>query len=151
MKKYFLLIVCCLLIGCAGTDQGGNARIQGWILRPGGTSGLSPGSNNTEAFVYAVGASSYTGPRVYASINPDDGSFDLSINLGVSEVGPPIKYVTQASFDLYLQVNGAEWSSDTTAIKIIKAFRTSIPVEAGRTTSIGKVVLDYFVPPSIWN
>lgn len=149
MKRYFFLIICCLLlINCAGSNYGANGHIKGKILRPGS---IAPGNNNINSYVYAVGASGYTGPRIWAQINPDDGSFDLSINLGVSEPGPPVVYVHQASFDLYLQVNGHEWSSDTTAIRTIKPFRLGIIVEASKTTDIGTVVLDYFVPPSIWD
>lgn len=143
MKKAFLVIICILLAGCAGSDFGANGTLKGRIMRAVDT---PPGSADAEVFI--EGKAGYKGPSLRAPINPDDGTFEISINLGAESLGPPVVYVSSASFDLYLKVKGNWWVSDTTTVEA-EAFM-SVIVEANRTTNIGTKILDWPGGVSIW-
>lgn len=140
MKKIYILIICGFLIGCGGSNNyGSNGVITGKILRPGL---LPPGANNTNVYVYIQGISAdYTGRPLKVDVNPDDGSFSVSINLGVKSLGPPVTYNSIVAFDIYLNVNGIWWIAkpdDTNAV----AFMPGVPVEADKTVDIGTHVMD---------
>lgn len=144
MKRIFLVIVCTLLVGCAGSDFGANGTLKGRIMRAVDT---PPGSVDAEVFI--KGQTGYKGPSLRAPINPDDGTFEISIDLGTESLGPPVVYVNSASFDLYLKVKGNWWVNDTTATEA-KPFMLGVIVEANRTTDIGAIILDWPGGVSIW-
>ncbi|MFH1287548.1 MAG: hypothetical protein ABII25_02505 [bacterium] len=144
MKKIFLIIICGLLIGCAGSDYGANGTLKGKIMRAVDT---PPGSTDAEVFI--EGQTGYKGTLLRAPIDPNDGTFEISINLGAEDLGPPVVYVNSASFDLYLKVKGNWWVSDTTAVEA-ESFMSGIIVEAHKTTDIGTIILDWPGAVSIW-
>lgn len=136
MKKIFLILICGLLTGCAGSNYGANGTLKGRILRAVDT---EPGIGN-EAEVYIEGKSGYKGQALRAPINPADGTFEIDINLGTESLGPPVTYVDLATFDLKLKANGRWWVADTTATEA-QAFMAGVIVEAKKTTDIGTVIL----------
>ncbi|MEW6087490.1 MAG: hypothetical protein AB1498_04235 [bacterium] len=146
MKKIFLIFICVSLIGCAGSNYGANGTLKGKILRPGYA---PPGSNNTDTEVVIEGKSGYKGPSLRAPINPNDGNFEIDINLGTEDLGPPVVYVNSATFDLKLKVNGIWWVSDTTSAEAVP-FWTNVIVESGKTTDIGTLILDWPGIVSMW-
>jgi hypothetical protein len=144
MKRIFLILICGLLLGCSGSNYGANGTLKGRILRPGPNYSINgesipPGPSNTDAFVYVQGLSVYKDRPLLAQLNPDNGDFSISINLGVESLGPPVVYNPSVSLDLYLKVNGVWWSDDTTS-GTAKPFMTGVTVESGKETDIGTLV-----------
>lgn len=139
MKKILLILICGLMIGCAGGNTGANGTLKGRIFRDIDT---PPGINNTDAEVFVEGVTGYKGPALRAMIDPLTGTFEININLGAGDLGPPVVYVNSATFNLKLKANGLWWVDDTTASEA-KAFMSNVVVEAKKTTDIGTIILDW--------